>query len=59
MFMARSMNVSSEIAGDAQSFESVFGFVVHRPSGAFGHIGAFELDDDLFDGRRRVEATGW
>src|ERR1700737_2715047 len=37
----------SEIAGDAQPLEGVFGFMIERAAGPFRHLGAVELDQDL------------
>src|SRR6185312_12376902 len=47
-----------------QSLERVFGFVIHRASGAFGNLGGVEFGDDLiertgirFDGKRDVRVA--
>src|SRR6185437_7083169 len=42
----------SEIAGDAEPLEGIFGFVIERAAGAFRHLGAVELGQDLVDIRR-------
>src|ERR1700744_1484904 len=39
----------SEIAGDAQSLEGVFGFMIQRAAGPFRHLGQFEFGQDLVD----------
>ena len=47
----RSTQCRSEIAGDAQPLEGVFGLVVERAAGALRHLGAVELDQDFLDVR--------
>ena len=39
----------SEIAGDAEPLEGVFGLVVERAARALRHLGLFELGKDLVD----------
>src|SRR5471030_1396721 len=39
----------SEITGNPQPLESVFGLMVERPPGTFRHLGVFELDQDFLD----------
>src|SRR5580704_18518944 len=47
---------TSEIAGDAQPLESVYGFVVERAAATFRHFGFSKLDQDLIDaGGGRVD----
>jgi len=49
----------SEIAGDAQSLEGVFGFVIQRAAGALRHLGAVEFGQDFRDvGRGRSHGIG-
>src|SRR5216683_7196882 len=52
MFMGSLNSMSgSEIAGDAQPLEGVFGLVIERAAGALRHLGAVELDQDFLDAR--------
>ena len=55
----RSTRYPSEVAGDAQPLEGVFGFVIQRAAGAFRHLGAVELDQDFLDASRRSKPPGW
>src|SRR5262245_39560036 len=54
MFMAAlvSIAIRSEIAGDAQPLEGVFGLMIERAARALRHLGLFELDQDLVDAGR-------
>src|SRR6185437_7118569 len=47
MFMALPDRL--EIAGDAKPLERVFGFMIQRATGAFRHLGQFELGQDFVD----------
>src|SRR5436853_4667710 len=38
-----------QVARDAKPLEGVLGLVVERAAGALGHLGLFELDQDLLD----------
>ena len=54
-----STQVRSEIAGDAQPLEGVFGFVIERAPGALRHLGAVELDQNLLDVRGVRNHRDW
>src|SRR5207244_8459274 len=55
----RSPQNSSEITGDPQALESVFGLVVQRAAGALRHLGGVELGEDFVDvGSRRGDGIG-
>src|SRR5258708_22542841 len=41
--------IRSEVAGDAEPLESVFGFVIERAARPLRHLGAVELDQDFLD----------
>src|SRR6188768_3170661 len=49
MFIATLTPMSSEIAGDTQPLESVFGLVIQRAAGALRHFCAVKFSQDLVD----------
>src|SRR4029077_1817685 len=51
MFIATLNSFPSEIAGDAQPLEGIFGFVIERAPGALRYLGAIQLDENLFNVR--------
>src|SRR5665213_4450991 len=50
MFIATlNLAVVSEITGDAQPLEGIFGFVIQCSARTFRHLGAVEFDQDFVD----------
>src|SRR6266851_8552196 len=60
MFIATlTAKYGSEITGDTQPLERIFGFMIERAAGAFRHLGAVELGQDFVDvGSRRRHRIG-